>query len=96
MDIDEFDIAVIPYKQLIVGVKRTRKLLVVTLNCSNAVDKEQGKIHLATTELFSSEKFITNYLPFSLIRRSFVQPKYQPSVENRKGLHWITYGMAEQ
>ena len=47
-----------------------------------------GNYHLATTELFSfSEKFKTDYLPACIeLGRSFVQPQYQPSVNNRKGL----------
>lgn len=45
-------------------------------------------VHLATTELFRfSDLFIKNYLPRTIeLGRSFVQPKYQPSAENRKGL----------
>jgi hypothetical protein len=34
-----------------------------------------------------SEKFIREYLPYTIeLGRSFVQPQYQPSSENRKGL----------
>lgn len=89
VDIDEFDIAAIPYKQLIVWSEEDEEIVggYRFLDCNNAVD-EQGKIHLATKELFHfSEKFITDYLPFTIeLGRSFVQPKYQPSAENRKGL----------
>jgi hypothetical protein len=43
---------------------------------------------LATTELFNfSEKFIKEYLPSTIeLGRSFVQPKYQPTVDDRRGL----------
>lgn len=89
VDIDEFDIDEIPYKQLIVWSAEDEEIVggYRFLDCSDAVD-ETGKIHLATTELFHfSEKFITDYLPHTIeLGRSFVQPKYQPSSENRKGL----------
>jgi hypothetical protein len=47
-----------------------------------------GNYHLATTELFTfSEQFKKDFLPFTIeLGRSFVQPAYQPSVSNRKGL----------
>jgi len=49
---------------------------------------ESGNYELATAELFSfSKKFIDYYMPYTIeLGRSFVQPKYQPRPENRKGL----------
>ncbi len=45
-------------------------------------------LQLATVELFEfSNKFIKDYLPYTIeLGRSFIQPDYQPSSENRKGL----------
>ena len=47
-----------------------------------------GVVHVATTELFNfSDEFVKKYVPETIeLGRSFVQPKYQPSVDNRKGL----------
>lgn len=89
IDIDDFDINDFPYKQLIVWNPEDKELVggYRFIKCADAVDKN-GKIHLATTELFHfTEKFIKEYLPYTIeLGRSFVQPKYQPSGTNRKGL----------
>ena len=55
--------------------------------CREAIDST-GKINLATTELFEfTPKFINDYLPYTIeLGRSFVQPKFQPNADNRKGL----------
>jgi hypothetical protein len=89
-DIDEYDTGEVPYKQLIVWdpadkeiVGGYRYILGYDVNLdSNGVPK------LATSGLMNySEKFITEYLPNTIeLGRSFVQPKYQPSRESRKGI----------
>lgn len=89
IDIDEFDISDRPYKQLIVWNPEEKEIVggYRYIHCKDAID-ENGKVNLATTELFEfSEKFIKEYLPYTIeLGRSFVQPKFQPSSENRKGL----------
>jgi hypothetical protein len=89
LDIDEFDVNEYPYKQIIVWNPKDREIVggYRYIKCKDAIDNN-GKIHLATTELFTfSDKFMTNYLPKTIeLGRSFVQPKYQPSSVNRKGL----------
>ena len=89
-DIDELDTAAVPYKQLIVWNPEDKEIVggYRFLKCAEAGRDKNGVIQLATTELFHfSEKFINNYLPYTLeLGRSFVQPQYQPSSENRKGL----------
>lgn len=90
IDIDEFDIAKdAPYKQLIVWNEQDKEIVggYRFIKCKEAPIKE-GIVQLATTELFHfSEKFIKEYLPTTLeLGRSFVQPKYQPTIDNRKGL----------
>lgn len=90
IDIDEYDIVDnAPYKQLIVWNPAEKEIVggYRYIKCKDAFWSD-GKIHLATTELFHfSEKFIKDYLPYTLeLGRSFVQPKFQPSVDNRKGL----------
>ncbi|MDX5479293.1 MAG: hemolysin, partial [Cyclobacteriaceae bacterium] len=58
------------------------------IKCKHAGMDEHGQINLSTAHLFSfSERFLNNYIPFTIeLGRSFVQPMYQPSVNNRKGL----------
>jgi hypothetical protein len=89
IDIDEYDIAGAPYKQLIVWDPEQKEITGCYryIKCIEAPLKN-GIAQLATTELFDfSEKFKKDFVPFTIeLGRSFVQPKYQPSAENRKGL----------
>jgi len=86
VDIDMFDTAETPYKQLIVWNKSNKEIVggYRFINCKNAIIKDK-KVHLATAKLFQfSDSFIENYLPYTIeLGRSFVQPKYQSS---RKGI----------
>ena len=90
VDIDEYDTADAPYKQLIVWNPQEKEVVggYRYIRCADAPKDTRGKIHLATVELFHfSEKFISEYIPYTIeLGRSFVQPKFQPSSENRKGL----------
>ena len=90
LDIDDFDIATAPYKQLIVWNPEEKEIVggYRFIECAKAPRGEQNKVLLATTELFTfSEKFEKYFLPYTIeLGRSFVQPRYQPSSENRKGL----------
>ncbi|HVA97799.1 MAG TPA: GNAT family N-acetyltransferase [Bacteroidia bacterium] len=90
VDIDEFDTAKAPYKQLIVWNPEEKEIVggYRFIKCGEAPKDKNGTIQLATTELFRfHENFISNYLPYTIeLGRSFVQTKYQPSVNNRKGL----------
>ena len=89
IDIDEFDTSDHPYKQLIVWNPEEEEIVggYRYIQCAEAIDVSR-KIHLATTELFDfSEKFVKDFLPYTIeLGRSYVQPKFQPSSENRKGL----------
>jgi len=89
-DIDDFDTAAIPYKQIIVwnpnleeiiGGYRFLKLI------EAKKDNKKNQYHLFTTDLFGlSEKFINEYLPYTIeLGKSFVQPQFQPSTDERKG-----------
>ncbi len=90
IDIDEYDVAPAPYRQLIVWNPEEKEIVggYRFIECAKAPRDEQNKVLLATTELFTfSEKFEKHYLPYTIeLGRSFVQPRYQPSSENRKGL----------
>ena len=90
VDIDEYDTAEIPFKQLIVWNNETKEIISsyrfilgkdVPLN-------ENGYPHTPTSKLFHfSNKFIENQWQKTIeLGRSFVQPKYQGTVNPRIGL----------
>lgn len=89
-DIDIYDTAVTPYKQLIVWDPDAREILggYRYILCAEAPKDENGHVLLATSHLFDfSQKFIDEYLPYSLeLGRSFVQPAYQSSKAGAKAL----------
>ena len=88
-DIDEFDIGKYAYNQLIVWNPIDQEIIggYRYINVPNAMDSE-GNYHLSTSEIVEySEKLKKEIFPFTIeLGRSFVQPQYQPSAENRKGL----------
>jgi hypothetical protein len=89
IDIDEYDTADAPYKQLVVWNPEEKEIVggyrYIKMNEAPVVN---GVLQVATTELFTfSEKFMKEFVPETVeLGRSFVQPKFQPSVDNRKGL----------
>lgn len=89
LDRDEFDTGPFAYDQLIVWNPQDREIVggYRYKVCRDAKDAN-GNFHLSTKEIFSySEKLKQEYFPYTIeLGRSFVQPKYQPSSENRKGL----------
>ncbi len=89
-DIDNFDTAEFPYKQLIVWDPDAKEILggYRYLLCGEAQKDENGDVHLATSRLFHfSKDFVNNYLPYTLeLGRSFVQPAYQSSKAGAKAL----------
>ncbi|MBN8702426.1 MAG: GNAT family N-acetyltransferase [Bacteroidetes bacterium] len=89
LDLDDFDTSAKPYQQLIVWNPEEKEIVggYRYIKCGEAEIKN-NIIQLATTEIFTfSENFIKNYMPYTIeLGRSFVQPKFQPSAENRKGL----------
>jgi hypothetical protein len=89
-DIDNYDTADYPYKQLIVWDPDAREILggYRYMLCSEAPVDENGEIQMATSKLFTlSERFIKEFLPHTLeLGRSFVQPAYQSSKAGAKAL----------
>jgi len=89
-DLDSFDTNEHCYKQLVVWNPIEKEITggYRFIKCSDANFNSDNIPDLATSELFSfSSKFMEEYFPFTIeLGRSFVQPKYQPSAENRKGL----------
>ena len=89
-DIDNYDTAEIPYKQLIVWDPDSEEILggYRYILGSEAPRDENGEVHLATSRMFHfSKDFVDNYLPYMLeLGRSFVQPDYQSSKAGAKAL----------
>lgn len=91
VDIDEFDIQEIPYKQLVIWSPEDKEIIggYRFIEGSKIKFDTNGIAHCATGELFKfSEKFFTEYFPVMIeLGRSFVQPKYQPTVNIKKGFY---------
>ncbi len=89
IDVDEFDTDGSAYQQLIVWNPAEKEIVggYRFIKCRNA-RFVKGVLHLATSELFHfTEKFMKEYIPYTIeLGRSFVQPRYQPSATNRRGL----------
>ena len=89
LDLDDNDTCEKCYDQLITWNPEDEEIVAGyrVIMCKNAIEPD-GSINLSTTHLFDfSEKFIKEYIPYTLeLGRSFVQPMYQPSLDNRKGL----------
>ena len=90
-DIDDYDRADYPYKQLIVWDPERKEIIggYRFINCNEQIPRdENGNIKLATRGLFEfSEKFVKEYLPYTIeLGRSFIQPEYQASKVGRKAL----------
>lgn len=90
MDIDHYDVAENPYKQLIIWDPDNQEILGGYRYhlCDSSFVDEKGEINLATAELFRfSDLCIREYLPFSIeLGRSFVQPEYQSTGGSRKSI----------
>lgn len=88
-DLDEFDYGPSAYQQLIVWQPEDREIIggyryIRTIDARDAA----GVYHLATSEIYKFSERMKNFYFLSTIElgRSFVQPKYQPSANNRKGI----------
>lgn len=90
VDIDEFDTAPVPYKQLIVWDPDEQEIVggYRYILCNEAHFEAPGVPHLATSELFIfSPHFLENEFKQTIeLGRSFVQPLFQPSAQSRKGI----------
>lgn len=91
LDIDEFDLAHPPFRQLIVWNPEAKEIVggYRYIHGNQISCNVNGCLNSPTAELFSfSDKFIRDYLPKSIeLGRSFVQPEYQPTVNLKKGLY---------
>ena len=89
LDLDENDTSETCYEQLITWNEEDEQIVAGyrLICCTNALGPD-GEIQLSTKHLFDfSPEFIQDYLPYTIeLGRSFVQPNYQPSLDNRKGM----------
>ncbi len=86
-DIDHYDVNPdAPYRQLIVWDPKRKEILGGYRYIIGAGIQPE---HLATYPIFHfSDTFLQDYMPFTIeLGRSFVQPNYQTSNENRSGLY---------
>lgn len=90
VDLDELDLSAIPYQQLIVWNPEAKEIVGGYRFIDGAVVAEKGDVthDLSMGHYFEfSSKFVEEYLPYSIeLGRSWVQPKYQPAVDPRKGM----------
>jgi hypothetical protein len=89
-DLDNFDTDTICYQQLVVWNPADKEIVggYRFILIRDAEKDEKGIPKLSTSHYFRfSEKFLKEYAPYTIeLGRSFVQPMYQPSAGNRKGL----------
>ncbi len=91
VDIDSYDTAEKPFKQLVVWNPENKEIIggyrFIRGEELEIIAKDE--VHSPTSRLFSfTEKFIKEYLPVTIeLGRSFVQPEYQPSNNVRKGMY---------
>ncbi|SFC54568.1 Acetyltransferase (GNAT) domain-containing protein [Parapedobacter composti] len=90
LDLDDNDTCSDAYDQLIAWNPEDEEIIAGyrLIKCRDVGVNSQGEINLSTAHYFHfSQKFIRDYLPYTIeLGRSFVQPKYQPNKDNRKGL----------
>ncbi len=89
VDADDFDYGRYAYQQLVVWNPADRQIVggYRFALCDRNRD-EAGEYHLSTSEIVRySDKFKTEFLPYAIeLGRSFVQPLYQPKLNNRSGV----------
>lgn len=90
IDLDENDTCEKCYDQLIAWSPEDREIIAGyrLVRCDFAGLKPDGTYNLSTAHLFEfSDTFVKDYLPYTIeLGRSFVQPKYQPVNNNRRGI----------
>jgi hypothetical protein len=88
VDIDEYDTQERCYQQLIVWSPEDEEIVggYRFMDCADIWNLDP--IPLSTTHYFNfSERFIKTFMPYTIeLGRSWVQPKYQPQVNARKGV----------
>lgn len=89
-DLDDNDSGTDAYDQLIVWNREDEELIAGyrLIRCGDVGTDANGNLNLSTAHYFHfSDQFKKEYLPYTIeLGRSFVQPRYQPAKDNRKGL----------
>jgi len=90
VDLDDMDLGEIPYQQLIVWNPEEEEIVggYRFIDGKVVADKGDWKDDLSMGHYFSfTPEFVENYLSHSIeLGRSWVQPKYQPAVDPKRGL----------
>ncbi|MCF8369133.1 MAG: GNAT family N-acetyltransferase [Bacteroidales bacterium] len=90
-DIDEYDTAEVPFRQLIVWSPDDKEIVggYRFIFGKDVLPNKDGHPDSPTARLFKfSEKYIKEYWPETFeLGRSFVQPMYQPTINLRKGMY---------
>ena len=91
VDIDDYDTADTPFKQLIVWDPNAKEIVggYRFIHCAELEVDEQGSLKTPTARLFKiSSKFLKEYIPHTMeLGRSFIQPIYMPTVDIRRGMY---------
>lgn len=89
-DIDDFDTKSNPYRQIIVWNPLEEEIVggYRFFKMKEAEKTDDNKFYLATTNMFHlTDIFVNEYLPYTMeLGKSFIQPQYQPSTNERKGM----------
>ncbi len=89
VDIDYYDTCEVPYEQLVVWDIEGEEIVggYRFIRCDTAVLTD-GTLNLSTAHLFNySEEFVKDFAPKTMeLGRSWVQPAYQGSADDRKGI----------
>ncbi|MCF8230061.1 MAG: GNAT family N-acetyltransferase [Bacteroidales bacterium] len=91
-DMDAYDTAEVPFKQLIVWNPRDKEITggYRFMHGKEMIEVSKGKeVESPTSRLFKiSKKFVRDFMPYAIeLGRSFVQPNYQPTYNLRKGMY---------
>lgn len=88
-DLDEYDQGRYAYNQIVVWNPEQEEIVGAYrfVLCEQNRDA-LGNYHLSTNEILEfSDRLKSHYFPYTIeLGRSFVQPKFQPSAENKQGL----------
>ena len=90
IDVDEYDLMDNPYWQIIVWNPREDEIVggYRYFKLRDAEKNKDGLYKIFTVKKFKpSDKFVKEYMPYTIeLGKSFIQPKYQPAANPRKGL----------
>ena len=90
LDIDEYDLMDNPYRQIIVWNPREDEIVggYRYFKLKDAEKRTGGRYKIFTVRKFKpSDKFVEEYMPYTIeLGKSFIQPKYQPAENPRKGI----------